>query len=95
MFHYILGSRRVPEEVLGSTLCLVEQTSNSRPITPVNTDSRELEALTPNHFCLDSMPQAFLRFHLGNTLTTRKGTRERSLTLTLFGIVGFANMFPH
>ena len=37
----ILGSRRVTEEVLGTTLCLVEQTLNSRPITPVSTDSRE------------------------------------------------------
>ena len=46
----ILGSRRVTEEVLGTTLCLVEQALNSRPITPVSTDSRELEALTPKPF---------------------------------------------
>ena len=48
----ILGSRRVTEEVLGIKLCLVEQALNSRPIFPVSTDSRELEALTPNHFLL-------------------------------------------
>ena len=46
----ILGNRRVTEEMLGKTLCLVEQALNSRPITPVSTDSRELEELTPNHF---------------------------------------------
>ena len=46
----ILGSRRVTEEVLGTTLCLVEQALNSRPIAPVSTDSHELEALTPNQF---------------------------------------------
>ena len=38
----ILGSRRVTEEVLVTTLCLVEQALNSRPITPVSTDSRVL-----------------------------------------------------
>ena len=38
----ILGGRRVTEEVLGTTLCLVEQALNSRPITPVSTDSREI-----------------------------------------------------
>ena len=55
----ILGSRRVTEEVLGTTLCLVEQALNSRPITPVSTDSRELEALTPNHFLLGQHATSF------------------------------------
>ena len=35
----ILGSRRVTEEVLWTTLCLVEQFFNLRPIAPVSTDS--------------------------------------------------------
>ena len=55
----ILGSRRVTEEVLGTTLCLVEQALNSRPITSVSTDSRELEALTPNHFLLGQHATSF------------------------------------
>ena len=55
----ILGSRRVTEEVLGTTLCLLEQALNSRPITPVSTDSRELEALTPNHFLLGQHATSF------------------------------------
>ena len=91
----ILGSRRVTEEVLRTTLCLVEHASNSRPITPVSTNSCELEALTQTHFCSDNMPQAFLRFYLGSTSTTRKGTCERSRMLTLFDLVGFASMFSH
>ena len=48
----ILDNRRVTEEVLGTKLCLVEQALTSRPITPVSTDSSELEALTPNQFLL-------------------------------------------
>ena len=95
VLHDILGSRRVTEEVLGTTLCLVEQALNSRPITPVSTDSRELEALTPNHFLLGNMPHAFLRFYPGSTSITRKGTCQRSHMLTRFGLVGFENMCPN
>ena len=62
----MLGSMRVTEAVLGTTLCLVEQALNSRLITPVSTDSRELEALSQANFCLDNMQQAFYRFYLGS-----------------------------
>ena len=55
----ILGSRRLTKEVLGTTLCLVEQALNLRPITPASTDSRELEALTPNHFLLGQHATSF------------------------------------
>ena len=48
--YHILGSRGVTEEVLGITHCLIEQALNSRPITSVSADSRDLEALTPNQF---------------------------------------------
>ena len=37
--YVIPGCRRVIEDVLGTTLCLVEQFFNSRPIAPVSTDS--------------------------------------------------------
>ena len=55
----ILGSRLVTEELLGTTPCLVEQALNSRSITPVSTDSRELDALTPNHFLLGQHATSF------------------------------------
>ena len=55
----ILGSRRFTEELLGTTLCLVEQVLNSRPITTVSTDSRELDALNPNHFVLGQHAPSF------------------------------------
>ena len=90
----ILGSRRVTEDVLGTTLCSVEQALNSRPITPVSTDSRELEALTPNHFLLGQCATKFPSLLPGENFDHKKGTCERSCMLTLFGLVGFANMFP-
>ena len=34
VFYDLLGSRRLTEEVLGTTLCLVEQALNSRPLKP-------------------------------------------------------------
>ena len=60
----ILGSRRITEEVLGTTLCLVEQALNS---SPVSTDSREIEALTPNHFLLRQHTRSFFSLLPGET----------------------------
>ena len=48
----ILGNRSSTDEVLTTTMCLVEQTLNARPMTPANDDAEDLEALTPNHFIL-------------------------------------------
>ena len=55
----ILGNRKVTEEVLKTTLCLVEQPLNARPITAVNSDPLELEALTLNHFILGQHAASF------------------------------------
>ena len=48
----MLGNRSVTEDVLSTTMCIVEQTFNARPLTPVSSDVNDLEALTPNHFLL-------------------------------------------
>ena len=45
-----LGNRSVTEDVRSNTMCLVEQTLNARPLTPVNFDATDLEAITPNNF---------------------------------------------
>ena len=37
----------------------MEQSKNSRPITPVSPNSTELKALTPNHFLLDEHSVSF------------------------------------
>ena len=39
-------------EVLSTTMCLVKQTLNARPLTAVSDDPEDLTALTPNHFLL-------------------------------------------
>ena len=48
----ILGNRSFTDEVLTTTICLVEQTLNAHPITPASDDPEDQEALTPNHFIL-------------------------------------------
>ena len=48
----ILGTRRLTDEVLHTTFCLVEIALNSRPLTPVSADPCNLNATTPNHFLL-------------------------------------------
>ena len=48
----VLGNRSGTEDVLSTTMCLVEQTLNARPLTPVSSDATDLEAITPNHFLL-------------------------------------------
>ena len=45
-----LGPRKLTDEILKTTLCLVEGSFNARPLTPISDDSGILEALTPNHF---------------------------------------------
>ena len=48
----VLGNRSVTEDVLSTTMCLVQQTLNARPLTPVSSDANDLEVITPSHFLL-------------------------------------------
>ena len=48
----VLGNRSITEDVLSTTMFLVEQTLNARPLTPVSSDVKNLESFTPNHFLL-------------------------------------------
>ena len=48
----VLGNRSVTEDVLSTPMCLVEQTLNTRPLTPVSSDATNLEAITPNPILL-------------------------------------------
>ena len=48
----IMDNRSLTDEVLSTTMCLVEQTLNARPLTAVSDDPEDSTALTPNHFLL-------------------------------------------
>ena len=48
----ILDNRSLTDEVLSTTMCLVEQTFNARPLSAISDDPEVLTALTPNNFLL-------------------------------------------
>ena len=48
----VLDGRSLTDDVLITTMCLVEQTLNARPLTSVSDDPDDLEALPPNHFLM-------------------------------------------
>ena len=52
VFYGVLGNRRLPNEILITTFCLVEQSLNARPLVPPSSDATDLDALSPNHFLL-------------------------------------------
>ena len=51
-FIAILDNISLTDEVLSTTMCLVEQTLNARTLTAVFDDPEDLKTLTPNHFLL-------------------------------------------
>ena len=48
----ILDNQRLADEVLSTTMCLVEQTLDARPLTAVDDNTEDLKALTANYFLL-------------------------------------------
>ena len=52
VFYAVLENRRLFDEILTTTFCLVEQRLNARPLAPASTDATDLDDLTPNHFLL-------------------------------------------
>ena len=52
VLYTILGTRRLTDEVLNTTFCLVEHALTARPLTPISADPSNLGAITPNHFLL-------------------------------------------
>ena len=49
---YVLDGRFLTDDVFITTMCLLKQTLNARPLTSVRDDPDDLEDLTPNHFLL-------------------------------------------
>ena len=62
ILYTILGTRRLTDEVVNTTFCLVEHALNARPLTPVSADPFDLGAITPNHFLLGNQATAIPSF---------------------------------
>ena len=50
LFFNITGSRKLQEDSFSTLICQVEALLNSRPLTSVSSDIRDVESLTPGHF---------------------------------------------
>lgn len=72
VFYTVLGNRKLSDEVLQTTLCLVEQSLNARPLTQVSSDPDSFEALTPNHFLLGYRSPTFPSLSYEETFDHRK-----------------------
>lgn len=57
----VLGNSHLTFEDLSTVFCQIESIMNSRPLTPLSTDHKDLSALTPGHFLigrpLSALPQ--------------------------------------
>ena len=52
VFHATIGNRRLTDDILTTTFCLYEKSSNARPLVPASADATDLDVSTPNHFLL-------------------------------------------
>ena len=53
----IVGSKRINDECFHTVICQVEGILNSRPLSPVSSDYKDLSALTPSHFLIGHVLQ--------------------------------------
>ena len=79
----LLGQQLVNEEMLRTSMAEVQGILNSRPLTPVKNDPKDLEPLTPNHLLL---PRANLNlppgvFSTEDTYCKRRWLKEYLPTL--------------
>ena len=49
---YAVLDKSISDDFLSTSMCIVQQTMNARPFTPVISDVNDLKLLTPNHFLL-------------------------------------------
>ena len=71
-----------------SPFCLVEHLHNKRPLTPVSTNSFNLEALTSNNFCSLTKEKVSFTLLAQMISITVSSTHAHHLSLTLFSQVG-------
>ena len=64
------------EQILGTTICSVEEILNQRPLTPVSDDTESLEAITPNHFLIESSGSKMIRIYSKEYKTHHRNLKE-------------------
>ena len=72
-YYAVLGNRRLTDEVLQTTFCLVEMKLDNRPLTSVSNDPSEMDAITPNHSLLGFRPSMLPSLVESEDFDHRKG----------------------
>ena len=93
VLYTILGTRRLTDELLNTTFCLVEHALNARPLTPVSADPSDLGAKTPNHFLLGNQAIGTRPSLASTSSIAVSGTPVHRPTSTQFGHVGLRSMY--
>ena len=93
VFYSILTPRKLNDEVLQTTFCLVEQSLNARPLTAVSSDPNEIEVLTPNHFLIGQRSVSFPSIATDEHFDHRKRYLRAQGSLTPSGLDGYASTF--
>ena len=75
--YVVLGNRSTTEDVLSTTICLVEQTLNARHLTPVSSDVNDLESITPNHSSLTTKMFVYHTYHAQKSLLIIESSSDK------------------
>ena len=73
----VLGTRSVTEDVLSTTMCLVEQILNGRPLTPVSSDVSDLNELTPSDFLIGQKVSVYPTYPQHSSLWTTENCSSK------------------
>ena len=84
--YVVLGIKSITEDVLSTTMCIVEQTLDATPMTPVSSDVNDVEALTPITSCLVTRMFAYHTSHAQKNLSLIESSFDKLKPLqTSFG----------
>ena len=72
-----LGNRSITEDVLSTTMCLVEQKLNARPLIPVSSDVNDVESIAPNHFLLCKKLFVYHTYHAQKSLLIIESSSDK------------------
>ena len=94
-FYDILRTRKLTEEVLLTTFCLVEQSLNNRPLKAVSSDPIDREVLTTIHFLPGHRAISSPHYISSKTSIIESATPVRNPMQTPFGLIGSVSTYQH
>jgi hypothetical protein len=91
----LVKQKSLNDEALATLICAVEAIVNSRPLTVVSSDQKDMEPWTPNHLLFCSFSVVNLLFHLvysAKMIYTQENDGDKFSTWQIsFGNDGYAS----